>query len=198
MTVRVVLALALASVLAFPSLRSWERRADEAALAGIAGSIAGREVEIDCPGTFEDLTAVSPHDGTVEFGPGRRPADRAELSGGTCDHLRRLRRGEIDLGCLAAGASCPRDVERAAVAVNVLAHESFHLAGEREEWLAQCHALQANSDVALRLGASPEEARGVAEFVLEHVQPALPADYQSPSCHDGGPLDLHPERLDWP
>lgn len=157
MTVRVVLALALASVLAFPSLRSWERRADEDALAAIAGSIAEREVEIDCPGTFEDLTAVSPHDGTVEFGPDGSPADRAKFSGGTCEHLRRLRRDEIDLRCLATSAPCPRDVERTAVAVNVLAHEAFHLAGEREEWLAQCQALQANFEVALRLGQAPRK-----------------------------------------
>lgn len=84
------------------------------------------------------------------------------------------------------------------MAVNVLAHESFHLAGEQNEWLAQCHALQTNADVAVSLGASDEEGRAVATFVLTHVQPALPPDYQSPSCHDGGPLDLHPERPGWP
>lgn len=61
MTVRVVFGFVLASALAFLLLRSLEARADEGALAAIASSIAGREVEIDCPGTFADLTDVSPH-----------------------------------------------------------------------------------------------------------------------------------------
>jgi hypothetical protein len=197
-TPRIAIGLVLAVALAFFLLRAWERRAEEKALAAVAGTLAGREVEIDCPSTFEDLTDISPHDGTVEFGPDGRPADRADLSGDTCEHLLRLRRGEVDLGCLAAGLPCPPSVERAAVAVNVLAHESFHLGGEQSEAIAQCHALQANADVARRLGASPEEAEAVAAFVLARVQPSLPPAYQSPECRDGGALDLHPERAGWP
>jgi len=135
----------------------------------------------------------------VEFSPHGRPADEAKLSSGTCSRLRSILHGEIaGLGCLASAGDCPEEVREAAVAVNVLSHEAWHLAGERDEAVTQCYALQTNADTALRLGASPEDARAVAAFVFGDVQPALPPEYRTSECHDGGPLDLHPERTAWP
>ncbi len=173
--------------------------ADEGELAEIAAVIAGRDVTIACPGTLATLTKVSAQDGSVEFSPHGRPADEAKLSSGTCSRLRSILHGEIaGLGCLASAGDCPEEVREAAVAVNVLSHEAWHLAGERDEAVTQCYALQTNADTALRLGASPEDARAVAAFVFGDVQPALPPEYRTSECHDGGPLDLHPERTAWP
>jgi hypothetical protein len=174
--------------------------AERDALAEIASSIAERPVSIRCPGTLERLTEVSPHDGSVAFAADGRPADYADLSGATCSHLQtfdeRARRNEFD--CFVQDVRCPREVEQTAVAVNVLAHESYHLAGHRNESAVQCYAMQRNAEVARLLGATPEQAGGVARFVWEHVYPALPQEYRSSDCHDGGPYDLRPASPAWP
>ena len=172
---------------------------DEEALARVASVIAGRDVAVDCPGTLAALTEVSAHDGSVRFGPDGLPGDEAKLSSRTCARLESLLAGEVEgLECLAHDTPCGEELERAAVAVNVLSHEAWHLRGERSEAAAQCYALQSNEDTALRLGASPEEARAIAAFVLREVQPALPPDYRTSACRECGPLDLHPERTAWP
>jgi hypothetical protein len=192
----VVLALSALAVYLGPYR---ERQQDEAELARIASVIAGRGVSVECPGTFATLTDVSSRDGSVEFRPDGRPVDEAKLSSATCARLRSFLSGDVPgLECLAVEAQCSEEAERAAVAVNVLSHEAWHLRGVRDEAAAQCYALQTNADTALRLGASPDEATAIAAWVGRQVQPALPADYRTADCHDGGPLDLHPERAGWP
>ena len=176
-----------------------ERQQDEDELARIASVIAGRGVSVECPGTFAMLTDVSSRDGSVEFGPDGTPSDEARLSQATCARLRGFLAGDVSgLECLAVEAHCSEEAERAAVAVNVLSHEAWHLRGVREEAAAQCYALQTNADTARRLGASPGEAAAIASWVDRRVQPALPADYRTSECHDGGPLDLHPQQASWP
>jgi hypothetical protein len=172
---------------------------DEARLAKIASVIAGRDVGIACPGTLATLTEVSAQDGSVVFSPEGKPADEARLSSDTCDTLRGFLHGEVpSLDCLGRHGECAQDAREAAIAVNVLSHESWHLAGVRDEAATQCYALQTNADTALRLGASPEDARAIATFILREVQPALPADYRSRDCFADGPLDLEPARPGWP
>jgi hypothetical protein len=174
--------------------------AERDALAEIATWIAGRPVSIHCPGTLERLTEVPPHDGSVAFSADGRPADFADLSGATCSRLadfdERAARGELD--CLAGNTRCPRDVEQAAVAVNVLTHESYHLAGYQSEATVQCYAMQRNAEAARMLGATAEQASAVARFVHEHVYPALPQEYRSSDCHDRGPYDLRSASPVWP
>ena len=174
--------------------------ADRDALADIASAIAGRPVSIRCPGTLERLTEVSPHDGSVAFSTDGMPADYADLSGATCSYLRefddRAARNELD--CLVRDVRCPRDVEQTAVAVNVLTHESYHLAGHRNESAVQCYAMQRNAEAARMLGATAEQANALARFVYEHVYPALPQEYRTADCHDRGPYDLRPSSPVWP
>jgi len=174
--------------------------AERDALAEIASSIAGRPVAIHCPGALERLTEVSPHDGSVAFSADGRPADYADLSGATCSHLadfdERAARGELD--CLIEDARCPREIEQTAVAVNVLTHESYHLAGHLSEVAVQCYAMQRNAEAARLLGATAAQAGALARFVYEHVYPALPQEYRSSDCHDGGPYDLRPTNPVWP
>lgn len=196
---RILVALAAVAALGFYVGPHRKREQDEERLAKIAGVIAGRDVGIACPGTLATLTEISAHDGSVAFTPDGRPTDEAQLSSRTCSRLRAFLSGEIaGLDCLASGATCPKTVEDAAVAVNVLSHEAWHLAGERNESVAQCYALQSNEDTAIRLGATPAEARAIADFVVRRVQPVLPPDYKTTECRDGGPLDLDPARTGWP
>jgi hypothetical protein len=99
---------------------------------------------------------------------------------------------------LGARTRCPREIEQTAVAVNVLTHESYHLAGHRSERTTQCYAMQRNAEAARVLGATPEQASAVARFVWEHVYPALPHEYRTSDCRDGGPFDLRPANPSWP
>lgn len=196
---RILVAIAAVAALGFYVGPYRDKEQDEERLAKIAGVIAGRDVGIACPGTLATLTEISAHDGSVAFTPDGRPTDEAKLSSRTCSRLRAFLSGEIaGLDCLAAGATCPKAVEDAAVAVNVLSHEAWHLAGERNESVAQCYALQSNEDTAIGLGATPAEARAIADFVVRRVQPVLPPDYKTAACRDGGPLDLDPARTGWP
>jgi hypothetical protein len=198
-TSRVLLAVVLLVALGLYLGPYRDRKGDEAELAKIAGLIAGREVRIACPGTLAAITEIGAEDGSVAFDADGNPGDVAKLSNGTCEHLRGLMHGKArDLDCLRVAPHCGQEVEKAAIAVNVLSHEAWHLAGVREEAIAQCYALQTNAATAVRLGATPEDAEAVASFVLRDVQPALPSDYRSSDCHDGGPLDLHPDRGNWP
>jgi len=196
---RILVALAAVVALGFYVGPYRDRQQDEERLAKIAGVIAGRDVGIACPGTLATLTEVSAHDGSVVFTPDGRPTDEATLSSRTCSRLRALLNGQVaGLDCLTSGTICPKAVEDAAVAVNVLSHEAWHLAGQRDESVAQCYALQSNEDTAIRLGASPAEARAIADFVVRRVQPVLPPEYKTTACRDGGPLDLAPARTGWP
>jgi hypothetical protein len=172
---------------------------DEAELARIATVIAGRDVAISCPGALASLTEVSAQDGSVVFSPEGKPANEARLSGKTCRTLRRFLHGTVPgLDCLAKPRRCPKEVREAAVAVNVLSHEAWHLAGVRDEAATQCYALQTNADTAVRLGAARDDAQAIAVYILREVQPVLPAEYRSSDCYDGGPLDLRPQRPSWP
>jgi len=174
-------------------------QADEADLARVATVIAGRDVRISCPGMLATLAEASAQDGSVVFSSEGRPADEARLSGDTCRTLRRFLHGEVSgLACLAANGLCPQEVREAAIAVNVLSHEAWHLAGVRDEAVTQCYALQTNAETATRLGAGRDDAQAVASYIVREVQPVLPPDYRSRDCFDGGPLDLRPERVSWP
>ncbi|MGH3027121.1 MAG: hypothetical protein ACRDMW_01055 [Gaiellaceae bacterium] len=196
---RILVLIAAVAALGFYVGPYRDKEQDEERLAKIAGVIAGRDVGIACPGTLATLTEVSAHDGSVAFTPDGRPTDEAELSSRTCSRLRAFLSGEIaGLDCLASGATCSKAVEDAAVAVNVLSHEAWHLAGERNESVAQCYALQSNEDTAIRLGATPAEARAIADFVVRRVHPVLPPEYKTTECRDDGPLDLEPARTGWP
>lgn len=196
---RILVAIAAVAALGFYVGPYRDKQQDEERLAKIAGVIAGRDVGIACPGTLATLTEVSAHDGSVAFTPDGRPTDEAELSSRTCSRLRAFLSGEIaDLDCLASDATCSKAVEDAAVAVNVLSHEAWHLAGERNESVAQCYALQSNEETAFRLGATPAEARAIADFIVRRVQPVLPPEYKTTECRDDGPLDLEPARTGWP
>jgi hypothetical protein len=196
---RILACLAALAALAFYLGPHRTLEADEAELARIATVIAGRDVEIACPGTLATLTEVSARDGSVVFSADGKPADEANLSSKTCQTLRRLLHGSVPgLGCLTRHGGCPLEAKEAAIAVNVLSHEAWHLAGVQDEAATQCYALQTNADTAMRLGANRDDAQAVATYILRAVQPVLPQEYRTRECFKGGPLDLRPGRDRWP
>jgi hypothetical protein len=77
------------------------------------------------------------------------------------------------------------------VAVHVLSHESMHMAGTTSEAAAECAATQRDERVGELLGATPADARALAETYWATIYPFMPDDYRSGDCRDGGALDEH-------
>jgi hypothetical protein len=164
------------------------QRQNEHRLAAIASNIAGRDVDVHCPGLLSRLADASAHAGTVFFDEDGRPADFTDLDEETCSELGRFAEGKIGQG----------EEAKAARALHVLAHESSHLAGVRDEAAADCYGLQRTAFVAESLGADPAEAQRLARLALAERTLTAPADYRSSECHDGGALDLDRASAVWP
>jgi hypothetical protein len=182
------LLLVLAVPLLFVVALQQEQRRNEHRLAEIASDIAGRDVDVHCPGLLARLADVSAHAGTVFFDEQGRPAGFTDLDEETCSELERFAEGKTGQG----------DEKRIARALHVLAHESSHLAGVRDEAVADCYGLQRTAFVAERLGADPAKAERLARLALTERRITAPADYRSAECHDGGALDLDPDSPVWP
>lgn len=162
-------------------------------LSTIASELARRHVTIRCEGLSGALTDARGESGRTEFNGGK-PVSVSYLQEGVCQTLHAYARA------LSAGEACllpcgsPLEV---AWSVNTLAHESYHLAGVRNEAQTECYALQAIDFVARRLGASAEQARALAVFSFDQLPGRMPAEYSSPLCHNGGKYDLRPSGSVW-
>jgi len=161
-------------------------------LSRIAGDLARRPVTIRCEGRSGALTGPEGESGRTEF-LGKDPVSESYLREGICETLHAYRR-TVRPTCL---LPCGQALE-IAWSMNTLAHESYHLAGVRNEAETQCYALQAIDFVAHSLGASDAQARALATFSFENLPQRMPPEYTSPECHDGGKLDLFPDNSRWP
>lgn len=178
---RLLVVALLAAAVAFVGFRLTEKRADERRLAAIAREIAHRDVSIRCQGRVGELVDVNAEYGSVQFGRDGQARGPARLDRAVCAALVRL----------ADGDDVP--LERAALAVEALAHESYHLAGVRDEAATQCYGIQAMRFVAARLGVPADVGQTYVEAATARY-PTLPEAYRSVECREGGALDLHPER----
>jgi hypothetical protein len=163
-------------------------------LSGIASELARRPVKIRCEGLSGALTGAKGESGRTGF-LGDKPVSVSYLQEGICQTLHAYVRA------LKAGPSCLLPCEKPleiAWSLNTLAHESYHLAGVRNEAQTECYALQAIDFVARRLGASREQAQALAWFSFDQLPRRMPPEYSSPECHDGGRLDLRPGSAIWP
>ncbi|TMM35392.1 MAG: hypothetical protein E6F93_00125 [Actinobacteria bacterium] len=163
-------------------------------LGGIASELARRHVTIRCEGLSGALTGAGGESGRTEFVNGK-PVSVSYLQEGVCQTLHSYARS------LRAGPACLLPCERPLEiewSLNTLAHESYHLAGVRNEAATECYALQAIDFVARRLGASPDQGRALAAFSFDQLPRRMPPEYSSPECRDGGRFDLHPGDPSWP
>ena len=80
----------------------------------------------------------------------------------------------------------------------MLAHESMHLL-ERDpsEAEAECWAMQRIVRVGTMLGMPGDEAHGRATYYFRRLYPGQYAEYRTPDCRPGGPLDQSPGGS-WP
>jgi hypothetical protein len=182
-----ILAVLAVPLLAIVAVQQDQRRTEHE-LGKVASEIAGRKVDVHCPGILQRLTDVSSNAGTVYFDEQGRPANFTDLDKETCSTLDRF----------ADGKTGPADEREVARALHVLAHESSHLAGVRDEAAADCYGLQRTAVAAEGLGADPLEAERLARIALVERAVTAPPDYRSAECHDGGALDLDPGSSVWP
>jgi hypothetical protein len=162
-------------------------------LSTIASELAQRKVTIRCEGSGT-LLRRDGESGRTLFVNGK-PGNTSFLQAGVCTTLHRYSR-ELKAGydCLLP-CTAPLEV---AWALNTLAHESYHLAGVRNEAETECSALQAIDFTARRLGATSVQARAHATFAFRELPDRMPALYSSPECRDGGRYDLRPASILWP
>jgi hypothetical protein len=174
---------------------------NEARLGEVASAVAQRSVGVDCPGFWRRLVDVRGEDGSVRFDVAGRPSDTAQLSGPTCDRLEDFSRAGTKpaFDCLARDdRQCTREVVETARALATLAHESFHLAGIRDEAAAECYATQTVDFVAEKLGAAAAQGELVARWAARMSPRTHPEEYHSQECRPGGALDLEPRTAAWP
>jgi hypothetical protein len=156
-----------------------ERAATIAIMEQQAGAIAGHRAEVMCDVSGRHVGYTQDADGLAELG-GRRIWLTPEI----CYRLAKARH--------LTGAT----ETATGHAIAVLAHEAWHLRGERSEAIANCYAYQSGVGVGRALGLSAGTARRLMHEQLAD-NPADFADapaYVVPSgCHRGGSLDL---RLD--
>lgn len=83
-------------------------------------------------------------------------------------------------------------------AVHLIAHETEHVNGHWTEAVAECRAVQLNYLVAMKLGATEQEARALQQRYFAEVYPHLKDNYTSSECREGGKLDIFPDRTEFP
>ena len=192
-----VLVAALAGLFLF---QKHSKASEESRLAVIASEIARRPVTIHCQGAVGEALDVSAEAGSVEFDAAGRPADVADVKRKVCQRLQDFpkARTSAKFGCLDTPSRCDASVVNDAIALDVLAHESWHLEGNQNEAVTECYAEQTVGFVATRLGSDDVQARGLARLVHLLVYPRMPGEYRSAECRDGGLLDLRRGSSAWP
>lgn len=83
-------------------------------------------------------------------------------------------------------------------AVHLIAHETMHVNGLRNEAETECHAMQVSHLVAEALGATAAQARALQARYFAEIYPNIRSDYRSGDCREGGAYDIHPERAEFP
>jgi hypothetical protein len=150
----------------------------ERRLGDVASFVAERPVQVRCE-DFPEGDGEEPG-GVVQFNADGRPADFARIRPDLCTQLLKFARAP------------ERATLVSAQALQALTHESMHLRGIPQEYVAECYAMQAVPRVAHALGASEAEGRRLARIVFAFNYPHMPPEYRSADCHPGGSLDEHP------
>jgi hypothetical protein len=149
-----------------------------------ASRIAGKPVTIRCDEARDYVGFVQHADGVALVG-----GDRAYLTPEICHDLYRLAfEDEIDSS-------------RTGRALAVLAHEAWHLRGERDEGRTECYALQSGVELGRRLGLSEDRSRQLMRQQLTEnaLRTGASVEYLVPSeCRDGSGLDLRPDDERFP
>jgi len=193
----------LAVLVAFIGFQVWwfqRQTPTETRLERVASEIAGHRVDVYCPSMWKRLIDVSSFKGEA-YVDASGVGTHATLAHDICATFEELPgKGAPDLTCLQYGeVTCDAWAQDVALAIHVLAHESWHLAGVMDESITECYAVQTDAEVAEEFGVSPVDAMLLAEFHLRRgPEASLPQYRISTDCSRDTRLDLHPETHAWP
>ncbi len=151
---------------------------------GEASRIAGKPVSVGCDEARDYVGYVQHADGIAIVG-----GDRAYITPEICFALYRLAFEGDEEG------------SQTARAIAVLAHEAWHLRGERDEATTECYALQSGVALGRRLRLDEDAARRMMAQQLTENMLRGPGSLEyrvSDECRDGGRLDLDPESRAFP
>ena len=178
-----------------------DRHGNEQRLGAIASQIAGRPVEVNCPGPVARLIGWDIVEGSVRFAADGTPEDETKIRNQPCGELDALAEGRRskELACTGrTGIACGRHGRETVMAVDVLSHESWHLHGVIDEAETECRSLQTMAWTAQQLGATADQGRAMALAQFNGVYQEMPDRYRSGACADGGALDLQPDDAGFP
>ena len=169
-------------------------------LGAIASQIAQRPVAVECQGIISQAIDVTNSEGRVEYTEGGAPSDKTQLKRDVCKRLGGFQatRGAGRYACLVSELECTDDVLKTVRAVHTLSHEAWHLAGVKDERIAECYAMQTDQLVATSVGASKRLGRAIAVHYATDIYPHLSTKYRSSSCKGGGPYDFSRGSRTWP
>jgi len=72
---------------------------------------------------------------------------------------------------------CTDDILKTVRAVHTLSHEAWHLAGVKDERIAECYAMQTDQLVATSVGASKRLGRAIEVYYAVEICPHLSTKY---------------------
>jgi hypothetical protein len=156
----------------------------ERVLSRQAAAIAGHRVTVRCD-SGRYVGAVQDSDGLAEVG-----GTRAWLAAGICYRLYRVIEKHDSQAFDPVGR-----------AIAVLAHESWHLRGTRDEGVTNCYAFQSGVGIGMRLGLTHGRAEALMREQLANntYDSADDSRYLVPAgCRNGGRYDLKPSSAQFP
>lgn len=178
------LCLVVASLAGFFGWRALQFEAELAAAVATITDVA--DAKVDCGGIMSEFV-LDRYLGTVAFDGEGGTSNVAKLDRSVCGHIRDWQNSGF--------ASTNADQ---VIAVHVLTHEAMHVAGHMSEAMTECLAMQADAEMAEVLGATPTQARQLAERYWNDFFPRMPGIYRAADCYDEGPLDQRPNDPIWP
>jgi hypothetical protein len=98
--------------------------------------------------------------------------------------------------------ACLKNAAQAAMSLETVTHEAYHVLGYKDEATAECYGMQSLWYSAVRLGASTRLGETLAAFYASRMYPTRRTsehpEYWSAECRDGGKLDLRRQSHSWP
>jgi hypothetical protein len=199
--VKLTIAALVATAAAWWIAERADRRGNERRLSAIATQIAGRPVRVHCPGPVARVIGWDIVEGSVRFGADGKPDDETKIRKQSCAELDALAEGRRakELECIGRTAiACGRHGRETTMAVDVLAHESWHMRGIADEAVTECRSLQTLAWTAQQLGATADQGRAMARAEYDGVYQEMGEGYRTGACVDGGALDMRPDDPRFP
>ncbi len=140
-------------------------------LESVTTALAGVPTTVHCQSFGQSMVDAGNELGFVRWGANGTPEHATLIKRDQCNDLNAYLRSDHR-----------SPSEQQVIAVHVLTHEAMHMAGLTAESAAECAAVHQDARTAQLLGATPDEARALAERYWRTVYPRLTDEYRSADC----------------